>query len=111
MAKIERTLRGNFSSILTALDNAVINGSFTATYEDGSDVRLGNVRCVTRVYERYSWLGGNRVSLTLTLVGDGETCHVTVITSGGSQAMFFKMNTLGEEAFLDTVIDTLSSLS
>mgnify|MGYP003296055213 CR=1 FL=1 len=26
---------------------------------------------------------------------------VSAITSGGSQAMFFKMNTLGEEAFLD----------
>ena len=111
MAKIERTLKGNFNTILTALHNAVISGSFTATYEDGSDVRLGNIRCVTRVYERYSWLGGNRVSLTLTLVGDGETCHVTVITSGGSQAVFFKINTWGEEAFLDTIVDTLNSLS
>lgn len=26
---------------------------------------------------------------------------VSAITSGGSQAMFFKMNTMGEEAFLD----------
>ena len=29
------------------------------------------------------------------------------ITSGGSQALFFKMNTFGEEAFLDTLREIL----
>jgi len=112
MAKLERTLKGNFATILEALDNAVMNGSFTASYEDGSDVRLScGARCVTRVYERYSWTGQNRVSLTMVLVGDKDSCHVTLITSGGSTGAFFKINTWGEEAFLDTVIDTLESLS
>ena len=32
---------------------------------------------------------------------------VSAITSGGSQAMFFKMNTLGEEAFLDKLRELL----
>ena len=32
--------------------------------------------------------------------GDG-TIHLSAITSGGSQAMFFKINTFGEQAFLD----------
>jgi hypothetical protein len=29
------------------------------------------------------------------------------VTSGGSQAMFFKVNTLGEESFLDTLSQAL----
>ena len=62
-----------------------------------------------RVYERYSLLGGNRVSLTLTLVGEGNRIFISAITSGGSQAMFVKMNTVGEESFLDKVAELLDS--
>lgn len=112
MAKLERTLRGNFNTILKALEDAVMNGSFTASYEDGSDVTLsGGVRCSVRVYERYSWSGQNRVSLSMTLVGDANSCHLTVITSGGSQGVFFKINTWGEEAFLDTIFDVVAQFS
>lgn len=47
-------------------------------------------------------MGGNRVSLNVTLFqkGDGPI-HMSAITSGGSQALFFKANTFGEEAFLN----------
>jgi hypothetical protein len=54
------------------------------------------------VFERYSWSGGNRVSLSVTLFkGDEDKIYLSAITSGGSQAVFFKLNTLGEEAFLE----------
>ena len=51
-------------------------------------------------------MGGNRVSMSVTLfqAGDGPV-QVCAITSGGSQAMFFKINTLGEESFLQTLAD------
>ena len=39
----------------------------------------------------------------LTLAGEGEDLFLSAITSGGSQAMLFKINTWGEEAFLDQV--------
>lgn len=41
--------------------------------------------------------------MTLTLVGDGEDLFLSAITSGGSQGMFFKFNTWGEESFLDSL--------
>lgn len=104
MAKLERTLRGNFDQILKDLDSAILNGSFSASYEDSSDFRLASgARCAVRVYERYSFAGGNRVSMNLTLVGQENVCHLSAITSGGSQALLFKINTVGEEAFLDTI--------
>ena len=108
MAKLERTLRGNFDQILNDLDTAVMNGSFSASYEDGSDFRLSSgARCAVRVYERYSFMGGNRVSLNLTLLGQENTCRLSAITAGGSQALLFKINTIGEEAFLDTILDVV----
>ena len=56
-----------------------------------------------RVYERFSYLGGNRVSLNMTLAGEGNDLYLSAITSGGSQAMFFKINTIGEENFLNAL--------
>jgi len=61
------------------------------------------------VFERYSCLGSNRVSLSVTLFQsspDGPV-HLSAITSGGSQALFFKINTFGENAFLDKLKDLL----
>lgn len=105
MAKLECAMRGNMDEILKTLEDAVLR-SISASCEDSSDFRFRDgIRCAVRVYERYSFLGKNRVSLSLTLVGTNEGSRLSVITSGGSQAVFFKLNTWGEESFLDTIRD------
>ncbi|WP_280985271.1 DUF6054 family protein [Gordonia effusa] len=76
----------------------------------GSDFSSSGIRCAVRVYERYSTMGGNRVSLSITLAGQGNDLFLSAITSGGSQAVFFKMNTMGEEAFLSRLIDAVERL-
>lgn len=108
MAKQEWALSEAFNKVLTEIENGILTGSSSASKEGGSDFWEGDARCSVRVYERYSAVGSNRVSLSVTLfqVGDGPV-HVSAITSGGSQAMFFKINTLGEEAFLDKLRDIL----
>ena len=64
-----------------------------------------------RVFERYSMMGGNRLSLTLTMFQNGDSpIRLSAITAGGSQAVFFKVNTLGEESFLDNVKDLLEEI-
>jgi hypothetical protein len=102
MAKLETTLQGNFDEILTHIQKGIMGGSISATLEDASDFSDGYTRCSVRVFERYSWIGSNRVSLSVTLFqGDSGVIRLSAITSGGSQAMFVKFNTFGEEAFLD----------
>ena len=103
MAKYECELRGDFDRTLEYFHDGILNGSMSASYEDESYCQRAGVRCCVRVYERYSMTGGNRLSLTMTLVGDGEDLFLSAITAGGSQGMFFKFNTWGEEAFLDTL--------
>ena len=88
----------------------MLSGSASASYEDGSDYASGDLRCAVRVYERYSFSGGNRVSLNLTLVGRGQELFLSAIASGGSQAMFFKINTFGEEGFLDCLRELVETL-
>ncbi|MBE6925436.1 MAG: hypothetical protein E7461_01200 [Ruminococcaceae bacterium] len=108
MAKYETTVRGDFSAVLNKITDGILNGSFTASLEDSSDFRSGDARCSVRVFERYSYMGSNRVSLNVTVFQNGgDPIKVSAITSGGSQAMFFKVNTLGEEAFLDKLKEIL----
>lgn len=107
MAKLERTLTGDFDRLLDKIKTGVLNASMSATLEDGCDYRAGDTRCSVRVFERYSYTGGNRVSMNVTLFQTGNTIRLCAITAGGSQATFFKLNTWGEEAFLETLENIL----
>ena len=107
MAIFERTLTGDFDVLLKKVEKAVLDGSMSATLEESADYRTPQGRCSVRVFERYSYTGGNRVSMSVTLFQAGEEIHLCAITSGGSQAVFFKVNTWGEEAFLETLEDAL----
>lgn len=107
MAKYEAELRGNFHEILEAVNDAVMSNSVSASLEDKSDFCTQNMICAVRVYERYSYSGGNRVSMNVTLLFAEGRIFITIITAGGSQSMFLKINTFGEKTFLDTVITTI----
>lgn len=43
------------------------------------------------------------MSASVTLVGDGQRVYLTIITSGGSEAVYVKMNTFGEKNFLKQI--------
>lgn len=108
MAKLEETRYEDFDRLLQRLEQGILEGSMSATLEDASDFRSGSARCSVRVFERYSYIGSNRVSLTLTLFQNGdEPVRLSAITAGGSQAIFFKINTWGEESFLDKLREIL----
>jgi len=107
MAKLETTVHGNFDEILKRIEDGILNGSFSASLEDSSDFVIGDVRCSVRVFERYSYMGKNRVSMNVTLFGKENAVCISAITSGGSQAVFFKLNTWGEETFLDKLREIL----
>ena len=108
MAKMETVLQGSFDEILNRIEQGIMRGSASASLEEKSDFVSGNCRCSVRVFERYSMSGKNRVSLNVTLFqGPDGKIRLSAITSGGSQAMFFKVNTFGEEAFLDKLDEIL----
>ena len=111
MAKSVLSLCGDYEYILSRIDDAVLNKSFSASYEDGVTVSSDDgYTCGMRVYERYSLSGGNRVSLSVFFCGRDNRYKVTFITSGGSEALFFKLNTWGEESFLKSVVSELYDL-
>ena len=108
MAKLERTLTGSFDEWLKRIEDGILNGSISADIEDSSDFISpdGCSRCSVRVFERYSAFGNNRVSLSVTLFqAEDGVIHCSAISSGGSQAVFMKINTVGEETFLGKLRD------
>ena len=114
MAKYEATIRGHrLAEVRAVIEEAILHGSVSASLEDVSDFEENGSVCSVRVFERYSWIGGNRVSLSVTLfqgAGSENVC-LSAIASGGSQAMFFKINTFGEQAFLEMLEEAVKHLS
>lgn len=111
MAKLEKTIYSDIEYVAEKIKETILNKSMSASFEDESRFEVGNAKCIVMVFERYSYMGGNRVSMNVTLFqANLQEVHLSAITSGGSQAVLFKMNTIGENAFLDTlreVVDTM----
>lgn len=105
MAKLTATLHGDFDMIVADLENTVLNGSISASKEDAVQYARNGVQSYLGIFERFSYMGGNRVSMSISLFGNDEYSNLCVVTSGGSTAAFFKINTWGEETFLETVQD------
>lgn len=104
MAIFEKTIQNKkFDQLLWKLENEIPASSWSAELEAGSDFKEGDAR--------YSVMGGNRLSLTLTMFQNGDSpIRLSAITAGGSQAVFFKVNTLGEESFLEDVKELLEEI-
>lgn len=108
MAKLEKKFNGDFDQLLNKIEKGILNGSVSASLEDTSDFHSGEARCSVRVFERYSYAGGNRLSMSVTLFQTGnDDIYLSAITAGGSNAMFFKLNTWGEETFLEKLKEIL----
>ena len=107
MAQYETSLTGRFDDLLNYIERQVLQGSASASREGGASYEMDGVRCAVRVFERYSYMGGNRLSLSVTLFGKDDDLRLTAITAGGSQALLFKINTWGEEAFLKKFVNAI----
>ena len=103
MATTTRTVTGSLPEVVAFIENSVMAQSSSASMEAAVDLKTREGGVCVRGYERYSWTGSNRVGMTVTSVQDGPYVHIAGVSLGGSQAMFFKVNTLGEQNFLNTL--------
>ncbi|MBQ8623910.1 MAG: hypothetical protein IJ424_06030 [Oscillospiraceae bacterium] len=102
MASLQRRLSGSFFEIRSKIYHEIVSGSISCELNGSHDFTGKNSRCSVMVFERYSAFGGNRVSLSVTLYQEGDgPVQLSAISSGGSQAIFAKVNTFSEEAFLN----------
>ncbi len=108
MAKIERTLQKDFDALLARIENVVLKKSISACLKDRWDSHGAHSRCSVRVFERYSAFTSNQVSMNVTLYQeDGGPVELCAITSGSSDNILLRFDTLGEDTFLNTLWDAL----
>lgn len=107
MAKHTCQLQGTMQQFCRFLKDELIRSSFSASLEEEDYYQIHDVNVGTLVFERYSYTGKNRLSLTINVAEYQNHIRVTAISSGGSQGMFFKINTFGEDAFLEKFINAV----
>ena len=103
MATTTRTVVGQLSEVVPFLEAGVLGRSRSASAEAAVDLGTSAGGIAVRGYERFSMMGNSRVGMSVTAIQDGPYVHIAGVSLGGSQAMFFKVNTLGEENFLGTL--------
>lgn len=77
MAKLEQVISGDFYEVLGKIERGIVEGSMSASLEEFSDFESGTARCSVRVFERYSYVGDNRVSLNVTLFSEWKRTDST----------------------------------
>ena len=100
MARFQATLTGDRKALVAHLDEVILGRSMSADREEAVEQQVGDASMIVLVYERFSALGGNRLSLTVSILAVGTDLAVTMVGAGGSRAVFFKINTAGESSFL-----------
>ena len=108
MATTTRTVVGQLSEVVPFLEAGILSRSRSASAEAAVDLKTSAGGIAVRGYERFSMMGKSRVGMSVTAIQDGPYVRIIGITMGGSQAVFFKLNTIGEEEFLATLDSTIS---
>ena len=108
MAIFRHKTSGDLDGFVAHLDQQVLGGSVSASREASYDESLADARMVVRVYERFSGFSG---SLNVSVLEAGGELAICAVTSGGSRAMFFKMDTVGEGSFMTKAQAAITSYS
>lgn len=107
MEKYEKTLTGNPDELLEWLGRDITIEDSSNAVVTCSDYATGDVRLAIRVYEHASSIENSRISMTVTLLADGDQMFVSAIVAGGSQAVFFDTKDWAGKAFLETFIQSI----
>jgi hypothetical protein len=75
---------------------------------DSASRVLGETSFYLMVFDKYYMRNSSRASLTVTVLGCGETIYIDAIGAGGGQGAFLNFSWGAEENFVDLVPQILS---
>lgn len=90
-----------FLKFVKSLPDLVKSYSTSATHEETRLVKSDETYVQIDMFERYSMFSDSRVALGVTTIYKNGKIDITAMSAGGSRAIFFKMDTVGENNFLD----------
>ena len=109
MAKYTTTVGGSLNELVTYIKYNESRLGSTITLEEEITGTADSAKYWVGTYERYAVLGENRVSLNVMLIEYSEGVKVIATASGGSQAMFLKVNHWSEDNFLNGFVSIIET--
>ena len=100
MAKYIIAITGDFNKIKEHIKHEMIFSGVSASLEEEVILDKGDVKICILAFERFSFSDGNRLSLHVTITAKDNDIDIVGICSGGSNGLFLKINTFGEDEFL-----------
>lgn len=110
MAKYITRINGHFDTVVDYIKRELRYSGISASLEEEVYINKGEVKICTLAFERFSFSDGNRLSLHVTLIEKDNDIDIIGICSGGSNGLFLKINTFGEDEFLKTFKQVLKKL-
>ena len=107
MAKYVTTVKGSIAQLRKYIDRNKSQLGFTISTEDETEGTVEGINYYVAGYERYAYIGGNRVSLNVTMMEFSEGVRVIAISLGGSQGAFVKINHWSEDNFLNAFVSVI----
>ena len=109
MAKYTTIVPGSLEQLRKYISHNGPNLGATLSLEEEISGTADGVNYWIGTYERYAVLGENRVSLNIVLLEISEGVRVIATSSGGSQAMFLKINHWSEDNFLNDFVSIIET--
>ena len=104
MAQYTTTVKGSIAELRRFIEHNKSQLGFTISTEDETEGTVEGIKYYVAGYERYAYIGGNRVSLNVTMMEFSEGVRVVAISLGGSQGAFVKINHWSEDNFLNAFV-------
>ncbi len=110
MSSLNRIVQGNFDTVVKEVENGIMNSSLSASFEDDYNTMVGGKQVALRIFERYTMMGGNRLTMSVLFTERGnDSVEIYAVTSGGGGGLV-KIINWGEDSFLGTLERVLNDL-
>jgi hypothetical protein len=110
MASISMSGIGNGNQIADMLSDEIQNSAMSCQLVDRTSRRIGDLSYCLMVFDKYFMRNSSRASLTVSVLGSGDTVYVDAIGAGGGQGALFNFSWGAEEDFVGTVEQILRGI-
>lgn len=109
MAKVERFVKGDLDELREYVISGLSRLYVTFGVEDEFLGESNGHRYWLMAGEKYSAIGGNRMSINVTVIEEDDNNHVMATSTGASQGVFIKINTWSESELLKDFANILEN--
>lgn len=110
MAKYEKSIIGEFEEVVRRLQDDIENSGMSVNLVEESNYTSVDTKIAVRVYDKYFMRNGNRASLSLTVVGHGNSIFISAIGAGGGQGVIFNFSLGAEDELVAIVEESIENM-